>query len=229
VASDEIRLGELFSELKGLDWSIVSGPRPRDAPHLAIAVHPDFEYSAVYRRGKGYVVAAGLLESVAAKCRWSGVREVARFKGASLEKLLARHPFIDSRFDMVLVITSPWKRHRLACTRPLATGTTTTSRARSTPRCPLPGRRQGMLHEECRTFRRPARLRRQSKNSLSTCVPTVRCCTTSRLGILTLTAGAATTHTLPGHSAMVHPPRPRWVSRACAGSDQARALDSFLG
>ncbi len=97
-------LGELYPELKGREWSIVIWTTtPWTLPaNLAIAVHPEFEYSAVVVAGKGYVVATGLLETVAAKCGWSDVNEVARFKGASLEKLLARHPFIERDSVMVL-------------------------------------------------------------------------------------------------------------------------------
>ena len=97
-------LGELYPELSGKDWSVVIWTTtPWTLPaNLAIAFHPDFDYSAVRVDGKGYIVATGLLESVAQKCGWSDVKEVARFSGRAVEKLKARHPFIPR--DSLLVL-----------------------------------------------------------------------------------------------------------------------------
>ncbi len=97
-------LSELYPELRGRDWSIVIWTTtPWTLPaNLAIALHPGYDYSAVLVEGKGYVVATGLLEAVSHKCGWTDVREVARFRGRTLERLLARHPFIDR--DSLLVL-----------------------------------------------------------------------------------------------------------------------------
>ena len=71
--------------------------------NLGIAVHPDFEYSAFEHDNEVYIVASELLEAVAAKCDL-GKREgneriapkvLARFPGTRLDRLEARHPWID--------------------------------------------------------------------------------------------------------------------------------------
>jgi isoleucyl-tRNA synthetase len=63
--------------------------------NLAIAFHPDFEYSAVEADEKGYIVATELLKQVSEKVGWQQPREIARFPGRVLDRRTARHPFID--------------------------------------------------------------------------------------------------------------------------------------
>ncbi len=67
--------------------------------NMAVAVHPEFEYVVVKVGGDFYVLAAELLESCAARFGWEDKDIVARFPGAKLEGLTARHPFYarDSR------------------------------------------------------------------------------------------------------------------------------------
>ncbi len=95
---------DLDPALSGGEWAVVIWTTtPWTLPaNLAIAVHPDFDYSAVRVQGKGYIVATGLLESVAERCGWKGWKEVARFRGRQLERRLARHPFIER--DSLLVL-----------------------------------------------------------------------------------------------------------------------------
>jgi isoleucyl-tRNA synthetase len=70
---------------------------------LAVAFHPDFEYVALATtacdsccpESELYIVAASLLEQVAAACKWSKTEEVARFKGSQLEHATFQHPFLD--------------------------------------------------------------------------------------------------------------------------------------
>lgn len=72
--------------------------------NLGIAVHPDFEYSAFEYGDEVYIVASELVEAVAAKCRLSEKDDegnvkppkvLARFPGTRLDRLEARHPWID--------------------------------------------------------------------------------------------------------------------------------------
>jgi isoleucyl-tRNA synthetase len=72
--------------------------------NLGIAVHPDFEYSAFELGDEVYIVASELVEAVATKCDLASHNEagerlapkvVARFPGARLDRLEARHPWID--------------------------------------------------------------------------------------------------------------------------------------
>ena len=72
--------------------------------NLGIAVHPDFEYAAFEHGSDVYIVASELLDAVAAKCDLgerdeAGTRVrtkvLARFPGTKLDRLEARHPWLD--------------------------------------------------------------------------------------------------------------------------------------
>src|SRR5437773_9142099 len=72
--------------------------------NLGIAVHPDFEYVAVESGDEVYIVASELLGFVVVKCGLCPPAEegepvlpnvLARFKGAKLDRLEFRHPWID--------------------------------------------------------------------------------------------------------------------------------------
>ena len=63
--------------------------------NLGIAVHPDFDYVAVESGDEVYVVAAELLDVVAKRCNLDEPRVLARFPGSKLNRLEARHPWID--------------------------------------------------------------------------------------------------------------------------------------
>src|SRR5689334_18742862 len=64
--------------------------------NLGITVHPDFEYSAFEYGDEVYIVASELVEAVAAKCGLgSELKVLARFPGSKLDRLEARHPWID--------------------------------------------------------------------------------------------------------------------------------------
>lgn len=63
--------------------------------NLGIAVHPEFEYSAVESNGEVYVIASELSQTFAETCGLEDVKELARFKGAKLDKLEARHAWLE--------------------------------------------------------------------------------------------------------------------------------------
>jgi isoleucyl-tRNA synthetase len=63
--------------------------------NLGIAVHPDFDYSAVEAGGEVYIVASELAKSFAETCGFEGTKELARFKGSKLDKLEAKHAWLD--------------------------------------------------------------------------------------------------------------------------------------
>ena len=63
--------------------------------NLGIAVHPDFEYSAFEQGDEVYIVASDLVEAVAAKCELGQPKVLARFQGAKLDRLKARHAWLD--------------------------------------------------------------------------------------------------------------------------------------
>ncbi len=69
--------------------------------NLAIALHPELEYSLVEAGGEYFVAATGLVDSIAAKFGWADTRTVKKFFYADVEGLKARHPFLDR--DSVLL------------------------------------------------------------------------------------------------------------------------------
>jgi isoleucyl-tRNA synthetase len=97
-------ISDLDRALGGRTWSVVIWTTtPWTLPaNLAIAFHPDYEYSAVLVGGNGYIVATELLKAVSEKCGWTDPKEVARFRGSRVEKRAAQHPFIAR--DSLLVL-----------------------------------------------------------------------------------------------------------------------------
>jgi isoleucyl-tRNA synthetase len=66
---------------------------------LAVAFHPDFDYVALATGEAAdspvYIVAAELAQKVAEACKLGPTTELARFKGATLERVTFRHPFLE--------------------------------------------------------------------------------------------------------------------------------------
>jgi isoleucyl-tRNA synthetase len=66
--------------------------------NLGIAVHPDFDYVAIESNASGdevYIVAAELMDVVAERCNFTAPKVLARFRGAKLDRLECRHPWLD--------------------------------------------------------------------------------------------------------------------------------------
>jgi len=63
--------------------------------NLGITVHPDYEYSAIEVNSEVYILASELVESLTELCDLKDVKELARFKGSKLDRLEAKHPWID--------------------------------------------------------------------------------------------------------------------------------------
>jgi isoleucyl-tRNA synthetase len=76
----------------GLIWTTTPWTIPAN---VAIAFHPKFEYVAVEVAGDVYIVALELLKTVAEKLGWVDSKVIAGFKGAKLEGVIFRHPFLD--------------------------------------------------------------------------------------------------------------------------------------
>lgn len=70
--------------------------------NMAVAVHPDFDYVFVEVEGDFYVVAEGMLETVAEAAGWDSPKVAATVKGAELEGLKPKHPIYDRESPMVL-------------------------------------------------------------------------------------------------------------------------------
>ena len=65
-------------------------------------MHPNFDYSIIKSSKGNLIVATDLLESVAAACALEEVETIETVAGAKLEKLEARHPFIDRASPILL-------------------------------------------------------------------------------------------------------------------------------
>ena len=63
--------------------------------NLGIAVHPEFEYSAIEVGNEVYIVAAELARAFALTCEFDDYVELARFKGTKLDRLEAKHAWLD--------------------------------------------------------------------------------------------------------------------------------------
>ena len=63
--------------------------------NLGISVNPNFEYSAVEVGDEVLIIATELVKEVAAKAGFDASHEIAKFKGEKLDKLEAKHPWID--------------------------------------------------------------------------------------------------------------------------------------
>ena len=71
--------------------------------NLAVSVHPKIEYSAIKTAKHGtLIVATELIKSVVEECNLESYEIIANFIGAQLEKLDARHPFIDRPSPILL-------------------------------------------------------------------------------------------------------------------------------
>jgi isoleucyl-tRNA synthetase len=94
LASDPAQIDPALAGRKifALIWTTTPWTLPAN---LGIAVHPDFEYVAFESGDEVYLVAGELLEVVAARCSLAEPKVLARFPGSKLDRLEARHPWID--------------------------------------------------------------------------------------------------------------------------------------
>lgn len=63
--------------------------------NMGIAVHPDFDYSAIDVGGEVFIVASELASGFAETCGFESKTELARFKGKKLDRLEAKHAWLD--------------------------------------------------------------------------------------------------------------------------------------
>ena len=97
-------IGGRFPNPKNLPVSVVIWTTtPWTLPaNLAIAFHPDFVYVAVELKNEIYIMAEALLEEVMQKIKVQDYRILEKFRGAALERLKCRHPFLDR--DSLLIL-----------------------------------------------------------------------------------------------------------------------------
>src|SRR6266542_3182264 len=101
LASDPTKIDPALAGRKVfvLIWTTTPWTLPAN---LGIAFHPDFEYVAVESGDEVYIVAAELLDVVAAKCNLTSPRVLARFRGAKLDRLECRHAWLDRSSLLIL-------------------------------------------------------------------------------------------------------------------------------
>ncbi len=89
--------GLIDENLKGKNvFVVIWTTTPWTLPaNLGITVHPDFDYSAIEANGEVYIVASELAKSFAELCGLTETKELARFKGKKLDKLEAKHAWLD--------------------------------------------------------------------------------------------------------------------------------------
>jgi isoleucyl-tRNA synthetase len=78
-------------------WTIIWTTTPWTLPaSLAVAFHPEFDYVALENSdGNVYIVAESLAANVREACNLEGAAEIAKFKGAALDRVTFQHPFLD--------------------------------------------------------------------------------------------------------------------------------------
>lgn len=91
--------GEELFNICFLIWTTTTWTLPGN---VAVAVNPDFDYSLIKADGEVYVIASELAEKVMEEGKVSEYTEIARYKGAELERIKCRHPFLD-RTSLVIV------------------------------------------------------------------------------------------------------------------------------
>ncbi len=79
-------------EVYGVIWTTTPWTIPAN---LGISFHPRFEYVANEVDGVVYIVAQGLLEAVSKELGWGEPHVIGTFDGASLDKAVFRHPFLE--------------------------------------------------------------------------------------------------------------------------------------
>jgi isoleucyl-tRNA synthetase len=87
-------------EVSTIIWTTTPWTLPAS---MAVAFHPDFEYVALEAatgdpccpQTAVYIVAAELAAKVASDCKLENAKELARFKGAALDRVTFQHPFLD--------------------------------------------------------------------------------------------------------------------------------------
>lgn len=89
--------GLIDENLKGKNvFVVIWTTTPWTLPaNLGIAVNPDFDYSALEVGTEVYIVASELAKSFAELCGLGEAKELARFKGSKLDKLEAKHAWLD--------------------------------------------------------------------------------------------------------------------------------------
>ncbi len=92
-----------LKDVKGEAWFIIWTTTPWTLPaNLAIAVHPDMEYSIVSTNEDYYIIASELLSNVMHTIGISGYKIINTITGKELEGIKCSHPFIERVSKVIL-------------------------------------------------------------------------------------------------------------------------------
>ncbi|MFW6136715.1 MAG: isoleucine--tRNA ligase [Candidatus Aminicenantaceae bacterium] len=97
-------LAKKYPQLKGkktniLIWTTTPWTLPAN---LAIAFHPDYEYSAVEVNEEVFIAAKRLIPVIMEELNWEKPKTLVTFSGREMEGLKARHPFVERESLFVL-------------------------------------------------------------------------------------------------------------------------------
>ncbi|PKR78553.1 isoleucine--tRNA ligase [Halalkalibacillus sediminis] len=84
--------GVLEGDEKFVIWTTTPWTIPAN---MAVALHPELNYSVVEANGSKFVIAEELLDEVAENLEWKDMNILKTFKGRELEYIVTRHPFYD--------------------------------------------------------------------------------------------------------------------------------------
>ncbi|OQB73171.1 MAG: Isoleucine--tRNA ligase [candidate division TA06 bacterium ADurb.Bin131] len=89
-------------DIKGPLYFLIWTTTPWTLPaNVAIAVHPQLDYSIIKTQNGNFVVASTLVEKICEKLKFS-YEIIARFKGKDLEHTVCAHPFVERESPVVL-------------------------------------------------------------------------------------------------------------------------------
>ncbi len=101
---DDRGIRDIFSLAEpGNTFAVIWTTTPWTLPgNMAVAVHPELEYSLVKAEGKFFILAAQLVDKCSEIFGWQGYEVAGGATGRELEGVQASHPFIDRRSRVVL-------------------------------------------------------------------------------------------------------------------------------
>ncbi|MCH7905006.1 MAG: isoleucine--tRNA ligase [Armatimonadetes bacterium] len=99
LLEDKNNLFEGFGNLYTIIWTTTPWTIPAN---LAVAFHPEFEYSLVKASESHYLIATELVEMTMQKCEIEGYETVKTYKGIEIEGAKFKHPIFDRESVAVL-------------------------------------------------------------------------------------------------------------------------------
>ncbi|MEO0509765.1 MAG: isoleucine--tRNA ligase [Verrucomicrobiota bacterium] len=99
LSDEALKTLNLEEETSALIWTTTPWTLPAN---LAVAVHPNVEYSVIKSNKGNLIIATALIGQVAEECELEGVETIVTVLGSQLEKLEAQHPFINRASPILL-------------------------------------------------------------------------------------------------------------------------------